>query len=308
MKKFYQLTNKSIKSNKVKNIGELWEKMKAKGYKGFAVPVKTVFTKAEGEENLYHAVFSTASVDRHGDIVEQNWILKHYKKNPVYLDSHDYSSIEKIIGKIHNIKGSQTEALNGDIEFATVNPRGQLAKDLADGKFLNTSSVGFIPKKFDDKWERIIESELLEISAVSVPANPEALYEKKYGKSIDNPNEAGDEGGNKEPENSDDTGNEPNADEPENNSETEPEEKLEEQADEVAEKTIKKTADELLYEAIKSEVDIRNRALNKVYNATKLICEELKVGTPNNLDDREKEKSIVNKAIRELLDFKKALK
>ena len=114
----------------------------------------------------------------HGDIVVQNWKLTNFKKNPVYLDSHNYNSIEHIIGKVNKIKVKDNK-LEGDIEFAMANPKGVMASEMARDGFLNASSVGFIPLKFDDKFEKILESELLEISAVSVPANPEATYEKQ---------------------------------------------------------------------------------------------------------------------------------
>jgi len=324
MKKFYQLHNKSLEKNKVKNLSELWEKMKAKGYKGLSVPVNTKFVKSAESDNKYHAIFSTASVDRHGDIVEQNWLLKNFKNNPVYLDSHNYNSIEKIIGRIDKIKAKGV--LEGDIIFATVNPLGQLAKDLAEGGFLNTSSVGFIPKKFDDKFERIIESELLEISAVSVPANAEALYEKKYGKSTKDVTPSG-EGDAPEPQDGDGSGDELELEQPEGAGEGEggegeeevvediediedaPIEQIpEEIADEVINNSIKKTADDLLNEIVKCEVDTRKRALNKIYNATKLICGELKVGDHISLDDKLDNKIIVNKCVKELLAFKKTLK
>lgn len=178
-RKFYQLCNKSFDDLQVKTHKELWDKLKTDGYNGLLLECFTVFQKAEGDDNKFHAIFSTAKEDRHGDIVEQNWDLKSFKKNNVYLDSHNYDSIEHIIGKIDNIGVSDKKKLEGDIVFALSNPKGQLAHDLAAEGFLNTNSVGFIPKVFDDKG-RILESELLEVSAVSVPANPEAYFDKKY--------------------------------------------------------------------------------------------------------------------------------
>jgi hypothetical protein len=58
------------------------------------------------------------------------------------------------------------------------NPKGMLAYNLASKGFLNATSVGFIPQDFSDDG-KILKSELLEDSAVSVPANQEALFEKK---------------------------------------------------------------------------------------------------------------------------------
>lgn len=176
--KFLSIHNKSLAEFGVKTYQELWKKAQDDGYKGMTMLVKTEMTKAEGNDNKFHAIFSTAKEDRHGEIVYQNWELKAFKNNPVYLDSHDYSSIEHILGKIEKIKSDK--ALEGDIVYALDNPKGLLAYKLTLGGFLNTSSVGFIPKEFDQKGN-ILKSELLEISAVSVPANADALIDSQKG-------------------------------------------------------------------------------------------------------------------------------
>jgi hypothetical protein len=177
MHKFLSLTTKSLEAKSVTTHKELWQKAQEEGYTGLSLPVETVITKeVDGDTKKFHAVFSAAVEDRHGEIVFQDFELKHFKKNPVYLDSHNYGSIESIIGKVSSLSVKEGK-LQGDIEFASFNPLGALAEKLADEGFLNTSSIGFIPKAFDEKGN-ILKSEMLEISAVSVPANPEALYEK----------------------------------------------------------------------------------------------------------------------------------
>jgi len=166
--KFYQVKSKEVINS------DLWNRVKGE-YDGITMKVETFFTKGESD-NRYHAVFSSEIVDRHGEIVFQNFDLKPFKKNPVYLDSHNYSSIEHIIGKIVGMKVKDGQ-LQGDVVFALDNPKGLLAMKLVEGGFLNTSSIGFIPLDFDEKGN-ITKSELLEISGVSVPANAEALFEK----------------------------------------------------------------------------------------------------------------------------------
>lgn len=175
MKKFYQITNKSFKDLAVATTKELWDKVKGE-HKGLSMSLETAFTKAEGSDNKFNFVFSTANQDRHGDFVLQNWDLKHFKKNPVFLDSHNYGSIEHILGKISKIK-VKDEKLQGDVEYALDNPKGLLAFKMTLGGFINATSVGFIPKEFDEEG-KMSKSELLEVSAVSVPANAEALLEK----------------------------------------------------------------------------------------------------------------------------------
>ncbi len=177
--KFFQLTAKSFDELGVATHQELWEKVKSEGYTAFQLGIKTILTKADDtdeDKNLFHAVLSDSLEDRHGDIVVQEWVLGPFKKNAVLLDSHDYSTIEAIIGRWTKIEVAEKK-LQGDIEFALENPRGLLAYNLAKGGFLTALSAGFIPLEFDDKG-RITKSELLEGSMVSVPANPRTLIDK----------------------------------------------------------------------------------------------------------------------------------
>jgi hypothetical protein len=178
-KKFLSIQHKTFKEYGVTSYKELWEKAQGE-YEGLSIPATTKFalkSKSEdGKKKIFHAIFSSATEDRHGEIVYQVFHLTNFIKNPVYLDSHNYGSIERILGRVEPI-GVIDGKLQGDIEFALMNPLGVMGESMAEAGFLNTSSIGFIPKVFDDKGN-ILESELLEISAVSVPANPEALFEK----------------------------------------------------------------------------------------------------------------------------------
>lgn len=146
------------------------------------VEVKSI----DKELGTLEAIFSTQDVDRHGDIVLQDgWDLSMFKKNPVILNSHNYGDAADVIGKASNVK-VEGKKLQGKITFAVnENPKAKVIFDLYAGGFLNAFSVGFIPKKFKENkdgstdWYTIEESELLEVSAVSVPANARALAKAK---------------------------------------------------------------------------------------------------------------------------------
>lgn len=214
MKKFLSITNKSFDELGVASYKELWEKAQGDGYRGISVCLHSEFTKAADSENKFHAVFSSANEDRHRDVVKQEFDIRAFKKNPVFLDSHNYWSIEAIIGKVVGI-GVKDGKLQGDIEFAMANPRGVLAADLAAGGYLGATSIGFIPREFDDEGT-ILKSELLEVSAVSVPANADALIERSVkGMEDQEEDETPAEGGETPPQ-------EPEAPEPEETPAPEP--------------------------------------------------------------------------------------
>ncbi|MFW6173529.1 MAG: hypothetical protein ACOC5T_07285 [Elusimicrobiota bacterium] len=178
MKKFYKIQKKSLDKEGVKSVKELWEKVN-KDYEGLSYDFKVKLTK---DKDVFHSVFSTSSQDRDGDVIFQNFELDNFKKNPVFLDSHRHDSISRIIGKVENIAVIDGK-LQGDIRFALDNPIGELASKLAEKGFLNTTSIGFIPKEFDG--DSILLSEILEISAVAVPSNPEALLQKMKKKELE---------------------------------------------------------------------------------------------------------------------------
>ena len=129
---------------------------------------KGFFEQKDGE---IIGVASTQNADRDGEVIIQSgWQLDNFRKNPVILAGHDYWSFP--IGKATDIliEGSR---LLFKMVFATTE-KGQEAAQLVKEGVLNAFSVGFIPKNWSDA-DTIAEAELLEISLVSVPANPEAV-------------------------------------------------------------------------------------------------------------------------------------
>lgn len=147
-----------------------------KRYAKFNIEVKSV----DKEKHTLEAIFSTADEDRHGDKVMQNFDLRAFKKNPVLLNSHNYGDATETIGKIKPISVKDGR-LQGKVKFAVAeNPKAKIIFDLYAGGYLNTFSIGFIPLEFNDDDRAVIEkSELLEVSAVSVPANARALAKSK---------------------------------------------------------------------------------------------------------------------------------
>jgi phage head maturation protease len=181
MKKFLTINQKTFEDYGVTTHEELWNKVKAT-HKGLAIELPVEFEKTvvkgadDKDEEVYTMVMSDDKEDRHGDFVMQNFDLKDFKKNPVLLDSHNYSSITHIIGSIKNVRVEDNK-LKGELQFSKANPKGVLAQAMVAEGTLSAGSIGFIPDGFDAKG-RITKSIMLEYSMVSVPANPRSLLEK----------------------------------------------------------------------------------------------------------------------------------
>lgn len=141
--------------------------------------IDTLKTQAAAEPEKYgsfEVVISTEDVDRMGDVVVQEGIdTTRYMDNPVVLWGHDYGSLPIGIAT-EIVKEKGRTIAKGFFAPEDANPLAQQARKLYDLGILRTVSIGFIPKLFDANDEtKILESELLEFSFVSIPANPHAL-------------------------------------------------------------------------------------------------------------------------------------
>jgi len=131
-------------------------------------------------------IASSETLDRYDEIISADgWNLDNYRRNPVFQNAHQYGDIIFTLGKalVTEVRMVGTKrVLFQRIEFASgVNPMARIAYGLYKGKFLNAVSVGFVPIRWetgsaDGPFHRkYLEQELLEVSAVGIPANPEAL-------------------------------------------------------------------------------------------------------------------------------------
>lgn len=144
---------------------------------------KSVSINKENHTAIF--VMSTSSVDRHGDIVDQeSWMLDHFKANPALFFNHRSSDypLGKWLRVWHEIdpENPGQKMLMGEAEFAVeVHEDIQRAWDHLVRGDLNMVSVGFIPHVVDydeDKDCFILKScELMECSLVGIGSNRRAL-------------------------------------------------------------------------------------------------------------------------------------
>lgn len=128
---------------------------------------------------------SDNSVDRYGDVIEAaGWDTQNFERNPVSLVDHDYS-VASIVGHISStwVEGSRFMA-RVQLDPPEDNPAAaDVLKKIKNGS-LRAVSVGFragerekIVDKDSGEWTggfRFKSQELLELSWVAIPANPNA--------------------------------------------------------------------------------------------------------------------------------------
>ena len=123
----------------------------------------------------FKVVASTEDSDRSWEIIKASgWDYTNFMKNPVIIANHVYK-IENIVGKATSIYVKDNQLIIEWV-FSESNPLWKLLADLYEEWMVKTVSVWFIPKSRDESNKRIITSaELLELSFVAVPCNPNAL-------------------------------------------------------------------------------------------------------------------------------------
>ncbi len=153
----------------------------AKLFKQFVVKAEV-----DSDERTVTAVITTAAVDRDNEVLlPKGADIDSYLKNPVVLWAHNYG--EPPIARTLWMKTGRGK-ITAKAKFADTE-KAEEVYQLYKGGFLSAFSIGFIPldshpptpdeikkhpewaaaRRIYNKWE------LLEFSAVPVPANPEAL-------------------------------------------------------------------------------------------------------------------------------------
>ena len=143
------------------------------------------------EKRVLRFVGSDEGIDRDNEkVMSEGWNLKEYKKNPVVLVNHQHTElpVAKAI-KVFIDKKAKNNPLTFDIEFPEpeISSVGDTLYKLYSNGYMSATSVGFKPDYdkivYGDgmKTPRVIFNgqELLELSLVSVPANPRALLSQK---------------------------------------------------------------------------------------------------------------------------------
>ena len=152
------------------------------------------------EDGIVDYVASNEALDSYSEVVAASgWRFTRFQKNAPFVDSHNYWSLEKLLGRV------QTATLEGKnlverVQWAKNVPENKLAClgwKMTEGGFLRAVSVGFIPVRYvrngADGWSQALtqlgisadagakiryiylEHEQIELSACIIGANPEAL-------------------------------------------------------------------------------------------------------------------------------------
>lgn len=165
-------------------------------------PVTRIVDAAKG---IVDYVASDETLDSFQEVIRASgWRFTNFQKNAPFVDSHDYQTIEKQLGKVIDF-GVTGKRLVERVQWAIDVPENKLANlgwRMTEAGYLKAVSVGFTPVKFltrldasdvnhvaewNQQLEQLglnqdsgvrtiyVEQEQVELSAVVIGANPNAL-------------------------------------------------------------------------------------------------------------------------------------
>jgi len=135
-------------------------------------------TSINKDDRTITATISDESVDRDGEVIVQKGInLDKFQKNAPLLDSHN--PYEESLGNVLEVRKNTDGSTEADIRFYSekANPKAERRfNQLLEGG-ARAFSIGFkiLKTKTINGIKHLTEIELLELSSVNVPANPNAV-------------------------------------------------------------------------------------------------------------------------------------
>lgn len=146
-------------------------------------------------------IASDESIDSYNEVIAASgWKFDRFEKNAPFVDSHNYASIDCLLGRVIDYK-VENKQLVETVQWAIDVPTNFLAIkgfQMTQAGYLKAVSVGFIPTQYVGKWDttgtwdevlddlgmgdledsiRCIytEQQQLELSACCIGANPNAV-------------------------------------------------------------------------------------------------------------------------------------
>jgi hypothetical protein len=150
---------------------------------------------------LCEYIASDETLDHYREIIRADgWRFSHFAKNAPFVDSHDYSTIEKLLGSVVDFRVEGRKLIETVQWEPEANPLAKIGWAMTVAGHLRAVSVGFLPTRAVTKWDNggmdlarvasemgltpetsarvatiYLEQEQIELSACIIGANPAAL-------------------------------------------------------------------------------------------------------------------------------------
>lgn len=155
----------------------------------------------DATQGIVEYIASNETIDSYQEIVRADgWKFNRFEKNAPFVDSHNYESIDCLLGKVVDFRVVGKNLIE-TVKWAIDVPLAETAKkgfQMTQAGYLKAVSVGFMPTRYVTKWDNdpsefneqyeelglkptdnvrciYLEQEQLELSACVIGANPDAV-------------------------------------------------------------------------------------------------------------------------------------
>ncbi len=155
----------------------------------------------DSAKGIVDYVASDETLDSWREVIRADgWRFTHFQKNAPFVDSHNYDSIDKQVGRVLEFHVERRQLINR-VQWAVDVPENKLAAigwRMTEAGYLKAVSVGFWPTQMASKWDAdksrwqqqlqelnlheedgvrtiYIQQEQVELSSCIIGANPNAL-------------------------------------------------------------------------------------------------------------------------------------
>jgi hypothetical protein len=108
------------------------------------------------KQGIVEYIASDETIDSYREVIRANgWRFDDFQKNAPFVDSHNYSSIDCLLGKVIDFK-VQGRQLVEQVKWAIDVPTAALAIkgfQMTAAGYLKAVSVGFVPVSYVTKWD-----------------------------------------------------------------------------------------------------------------------------------------------------------
>jgi len=165
---------------------------------------RTIFPEIrvlDAQGGLVEYVASDETLDHYREIIRADgWRFNHFSKNAPFVDSHDYSTIEKLLGSVVDFRIEGRKLIEVVKWEPEANPIAKIGWAMTQAGHLKAVSVGFLPTRQVTRYDNngadlarqiaelgldaatakrvsciYLEQEQIELSACIIGANPAAL-------------------------------------------------------------------------------------------------------------------------------------
>lgn len=140
--------------------------------------VPRILSESEGTIEF---VASDETLDSHGEIVRvSGWRFTHFAKNAPFVDSHDYSCIEKLLGQVIASRVESGQLVQ-TVKYARLpGTLSEFAFKMVAGGFLKAVSVGFVPTKMVTRYDPNQAAFLAQVADLKLDALSAARLQAVY--------------------------------------------------------------------------------------------------------------------------------